>query len=56
MQIRFLLPITFSRPLQQGQQICSSLLTKNPFCGVLYQLIICYNDHTDFVWTSLVLL
>jgi len=35
-QIRFLLPITFNRPLQHGQEFCSSLLTKNTLFGVFY--------------------
>lgn len=32
------LPQTISNPLQHGQGLCSPLLTKNPFLGVLNQL------------------
>ena len=45
------LPITFRRPPQHGQGICSLLLTKNSKLGIFNKLIICYNGHTSWMVT-----
>ena len=44
--LRWRLPITYRRLPQQGQGICSMLLTKNTKFRIFNKVIICYNDHT----------